>query len=71
VLDTIAINATIMGLRAGQFRSHLMCKRPKLIQRLYEEFEKYCRSDNEFRMCMEEQSHQKKSAKANHSSERE
>jgi hypothetical protein len=38
---------------------------------MYEEFEKYCRSDNDFRMCMEKQSHQKKSAKANQSSERE
>jgi hypothetical protein len=60
-----------VGLRAGQFRSHLMRERPKTIQRLYEEFEKYCRSDNDFRMCMEEQSQQKKSAKVNQSSERE
>jgi hypothetical protein len=59
-LDAIAINAAIVGLRAGQFRSHLMRERPKTIQRLYEEFEKYCRSDNDFRMCMEEQSQQKK-----------
>jgi hypothetical protein len=48
-----------------------MRERPKTIQRLYEEFEKYCRSDNDFRMCMEEQSQQKKSAKANQPSERE
>jgi hypothetical protein len=48
-----------------------MRERPRTIQRLYEEFEKYCRSDNDFRMCMEEQSQQKKSAKANQSSERE
>jgi hypothetical protein len=60
-----------VGLRAGQFRSHLMRERPKMIQRLYEEFEKYCRPDNDFRMCMEEQSQQKKSSKANQSSERE
>jgi hypothetical protein len=71
VLDIVAINAAIVGLKAGQFRSHLMRERPKTIQRLYEEFEKYCRSDNDFRMCMEEQSHQKKSAKANQPSERE
>jgi hypothetical protein len=56
VMDVIAINAAIMGLRAGQFRSHLMRERPKTIQRLYKEFEKYCRSDSDFRMCMEEQS---------------
>jgi hypothetical protein len=54
VLDAVAINAAIVGLRAGQFRSHLMCERPKSIQRLYEEFEKYCRLDNDFRMCMKE-----------------
>jgi hypothetical protein len=48
-----------------------MRERPKTIQRLYEDFEKYCHSDNDFRMCMEEQSLQKKSAKANQSSERE
>jgi hypothetical protein len=36
-----------------------MRERPKTIQRLYEEFEKYCRPDNDFRMCMEEQSLQK------------
>jgi hypothetical protein len=63
VLDAVAINAAIVGLRAGQFRSHLMRERPKTIQRLYEEFEKYCRSDNDFRMCMEEQSFQKEVCK--------
>jgi hypothetical protein len=52
VLDVVAINAAIVGLRAGQFRSHLMRERPRTIQRLYEEFEKYCRTDNDFRMCM-------------------
>jgi hypothetical protein len=67
----VAINAAIVGLRARQFCSHLMRERPKTIQRLYEEFEKYCRSDNDFKMCMEEQYHQKKSAKAKQSSERE
>jgi hypothetical protein len=55
-MDVVAINAAIVGLRARQFRSHLMRERPKTIQRLYKEFEKYCRSDNNFRMCMEEQS---------------
>jgi hypothetical protein len=29
VLDTVAINAAIVGLRAGQFRLHLMRKGPK------------------------------------------
>jgi hypothetical protein len=71
VLDAVAINVVIVGLRAGQFRSHLMRERPRTIQRLYGEFEKYCRSDNDFKMCMEEQSQQNKSAKANQPSERE
>jgi hypothetical protein len=64
VLDVVAINAAIVGLRAGQFCSHLMRERPRAIQRLYEEFEKYCRSSNDFRMCMEEQSQQKKVRKS-------
>jgi hypothetical protein len=67
VLDAVAINAAIVGLRVGQFRSHLVRERPKTVQCLYEEFEKYCRSDKDFTMCMEEQSHPKKSAKANRS----
>jgi hypothetical protein len=70
VMDAVAINATIVGLRVGKFRSHLMREWPKTIQCLYEEFKKYCRSDDDFRMCMEEQSQQKKSAKANQSNER-
>jgi hypothetical protein len=71
VLEAVTINVAIVGLRAGQFRSHLMRERPKTIQHIYEEFEKYCCSDNDFRMCMEEQSLQKKSAKPNQSNERE
>jgi hypothetical protein len=71
VLNAVAINTAIVSLRAGQFRSHLMLERPKTIQRLYEEFEKYCHLDNDFRMCMEEQSQEKKSTKANQSSKRE
>jgi hypothetical protein len=69
-MDVVAINATIVGLRAGQFRSHLMSERPKTIQCLYKEFKKYCRSDNDFRMCMEEHSKQKKFTKANQPSKR-
>jgi hypothetical protein len=64
VFDAVAINAAIVGLRASQFRSHLMRERPRTIQCLYEEFEKYCRLDNDFRMCMEEQSQQKKVRKS-------
>jgi hypothetical protein len=63
-LDAVAINAAIVGLRAGQFCLHHMRERPRTIQRLYEEFEKYCRTNNDFRMCMEEQSQQKKVRKS-------
>jgi hypothetical protein len=69
-MDAVATNAAIVGLRARQFCSHLMRERPKTIKHLYEEFEKYCHSDNDFKMCMEEQSQQKKSAKANQANER-
>lgn len=69
VLDVVAINVTIVGLRAGQCRSH-MHKRPKTLQHLYDEFEMYCRFDNDYRMCMEEQNQQKKSAGSRHSDER-
>jgi hypothetical protein len=55
ILDAVAINAAINCLRPGQCRSHLMRETPKTIQDLHEEFEKYCRSDNDYRMCMEKQ----------------
>jgi hypothetical protein len=70
-MDAVAINIAIVGLRAGQFCSHLMREMPKTIQHLYKEFEKYCHFDNDFRMCIEEQSQQKKFAKVDQSNERE
>jgi hypothetical protein len=53
-MDVVTINAAIVGLRAGQFHSHLMRESPKTVQCLYKEFEKYYHSDNDFRMCMKE-----------------
>jgi hypothetical protein len=60
VLDVVAINAAIVALRADQFRSHLTRESPKTIQHLYEEFEKYCHSDNDFR-CVWKSNHIKRS----------
>ena len=55
VPDEIAIEAAIKGLRIGPFTAHLARKKPTSIQQLYDEFEKYCRSDNDLRKRLEEQ----------------
>ena len=53
--DEIAIEAAIKGLQIGPFAAHLARKKPTSIQQLYDEFEKYCRSDNDLRKRLEEQ----------------
>ena len=45
VLEDVAIEATIKGLRIGPFLAHLAREKPQTIKDLYNEFEKYCRSD--------------------------
>ena len=55
VPEEIAIEAAIKGLRIGPFAAHLARKKPTSIQQLYDEFEKYCRSDNDLRKRLEEQ----------------
>ena len=55
VPDEIAIEAAIKGLRIGPFAAHLARKKSTSIQQLYDEFEKYCRSDNDLRKRLEEQ----------------
>ena len=55
VPDEIAIEAAIKGLRIGPFAAHLARKKPTSIQQLYDEFEKYCRSNNDLRKRLEEQ----------------
>ena len=55
VPDEIAIEAAIKGLRIGPFAAHLARKKPTSIQQLYDEFEKYCKSDNDLRKRLEEQ----------------
>ena len=55
VLDEIAIEAAIKGLRIGPFAAHLARKKPTSIQQLYDEIKKYYRSDNDLRKRLEEQ----------------
>ena len=55
VPEEIAIEAAIKGLRIGPFAAHLARKKPTSIQQLYDEFEKYYRSDNDLRKRLEEQ----------------
>ena len=55
VPEEIAIEAAIKGLRIRPFVAHLEREKPSSIQQLYDEFEKYCRSDNDLRKRLEEQ----------------
>ena len=55
VPEQIAIEAAIKGLRIRPFAAHLARKKPTSIQQLYDEFEKYCRLDNDLRKRLEEQ----------------
>ena len=54
VLEDVAVKAAIKGLRIGPFVAHLAREKPRSIEDLYSEFEKYCRSDNDFRRRLEE-----------------
>ena len=55
VLEDVAIEATIKGLRIGAFVAHLAHKKPSTIDELYKEFEKYYRSNIDLRRRLEEQ----------------
>ena len=55
VLEDVAIEVTIKGLRIQAFAAHLAWEKPSTIEELYNEFEKYCRSDNDLRRRLEEQ----------------
>ena len=59
VPEDIAIEAAIKGLRIGTFVAHLAREKPRTIEDLYSEFEKYCRSDNDLRRRIEEQNQNK------------
>ncbi|XP_021308584.1 uncharacterized protein LOC110432454 [Sorghum bicolor] len=49
VPEEVAIEAAIKGLRIGPFAAHLAREKPASMHGLYHEFEKYCRSDNDYR----------------------
>jgi hypothetical protein len=53
--EEVVIEAAIKGLRIGPFAAHLATEKPTSMQDLYTEFEKYCRSDNDFCKRLEEQ----------------
>ena len=47
VPEDVAIDAAIKGLRIGAFAAHLAREKPSTIKELYNEFGKYCMSDND------------------------
>jgi hypothetical protein len=55
----VAIEATIKGLRIRALTAHLAREKPRTIEKLYTEFEKYCRLDNDLRRRLEEQNQNK------------
>ena len=55
VPEDVAIEVAIKGLRIKAFVAHLAWEKPSTIEELYREFEKYYRSDNDFRRRLEEQ----------------
>ena len=59
VPEDVAIEAAIKGIRIGPFAAHLAREKPRTIEDLYNEFEKYCRSDNDLRRRLEEQNQSK------------
>ena len=54
VPEDVVIEAAIKDLRIGPFVAHLAREKPRTIEDLYSEFEKYCRSDNDLRIRLEE-----------------
>jgi hypothetical protein len=59
ILEEVAIEAAIKGLRIGPFVAHLAKEKPTYMQDLYLEFEKYCRLDNDLLKRLEEQDQNK------------
>ena len=55
IVEDVATEATIKGLRIRAFAAHLAPEKPSTIEELYREFEKYCRSDNDLRRKLKEQ----------------
>jgi hypothetical protein len=49
VPEEVAIEEANKGLRIGPFAAHLAREKLISMQELYNEFEKYCKSDNDLR----------------------
>jgi hypothetical protein len=49
ILDEVVIIIAIKGLRAGQCAAHLTREKPTSVAQLYEEIQKYCKSDEDYR----------------------
>ena len=59
VPEDVVVDAAIKGLRLGPFAAHVAREKPRTIEDLYNEFEKYYRSDNDLRRRLEEQNQSK------------
>jgi hypothetical protein len=59
VPEEVAIEAAIKGLRIGPFAAHLAREKPASMQELYNQFKKYCKSDNDLRKRLKELNHYK------------
>ena len=70
VLEDVAIEAAIKGLRIGAFVAHLAREKPSTIEELYSEFEKYCKSDNDLCRRLEEQNLNKQYPRNNRNGQR-
>jgi formyltetrahydrofolate synthetase len=53
--DEVVIIASIKGLRAGQCATHLTREKPTSLAQLYEEIQKYCKSNKDYRKRIEEE----------------
>ena len=47
VSKDVAIEIAIKGLHIRAFAAHLAWEKPRFIEELYSQFEKYCRTDND------------------------
>ena len=64
VPEDVAIEAAIKGLCIRPFAGHLAREKPSTIEELHNEFEKYCRSNNDLRRRIEEQNQYKQQTQA-------
>jgi hypothetical protein len=59
VLEDVAIEAPIKGLRIGPFAAHVAREKLTSMQELHNVLEKYCKSDNDLCKILEEQNQSK------------